>query len=135
MQKEGVKNLDNFLLLMAVFVHVGQCGNQLGSKLCEQLLSEHQTSYLLPSGKLPCVLVDSEHKVIHKVTSPKSSLFYHNVVIEKGSCANNWACGLNKGVTMTNLTIESIRQIAEECDCFMGTVLVHSIAGGTGSGE
>ena len=101
--------------------------------------------FSLLDGTLPCVLVDTEPKVVKscckagalaKRVSPMSQLF------EKSGRGNNWAYGYygknshghSRDSWLKDSVQECVRNVVERCDCFMGTVLFHSIAGGTGSG-
>ena len=55
---------------------------------------------------------------------------------------NNWALGYSKNYqeqlkddkTLCERAMESLRKESEQADYYMGTVLTHSLAGGTGSG-
>lgn len=148
------------------FLHVGQCGVQLGRSFwdtvlewdreCEKIAvhkhikrtstSSSKVPFFLHNGVLPCVVVDSEPK-------PAGSCFGHcnsphnfmsdAILIDRAGRGNNWACGYNDGQKqpkkagdeMVERVRDAVRRVAEQCDCFMGIVIFHSIAGGTGSGE
>ena len=171
------------------FIHIGQCGNQLGQAFWAEMESRHasmsvqapltsgpgaQTTtkkklpnsaaarkpykvvgtvntkqcipYSLPDGSLPCVLVDSEPKVLHRCSRILQNKVPTDVMfIDKTGRGNNWAYGYNgRGSkkpgdlygsrNLTESMLEGVRRTAERCDRFMGTVLFHSLAGGTGSG-
>ena len=153
-----------------MFLHVGQCGNQVGQAFWNDVeewyeakplgqTSSHRTAlgrgmkpastghipFSLLDGTLPCVLVDTEPKVVKscckagtlaKRVPPMSQLF------EKSGRGNNWAYGyygknchgVSRDSCLKDSVEECVRNVVERCDHFMGTVLVHSIAGGTGSG-
>ena len=161
-------------VMSSLFLHVGQCGNQIGqafwndveewyeAKPLEQIPSRRTTlggrgmkpartdhvihvPFSFLDGTLPCVLVDTEPKVVKscckggalaKRVPPTSQLF------EKSGRGNNWAYGYygksshgqSRDSCLKDSVQECVRNVVERCDCFMGTVLFHSIAGGTGSG-
>ena len=192
--------------MSTVFVHVGQCGNQLGqtfwreaadwhtapkprvplssgsrstpsgrfkisSKICDKASSNSAAScsvsassslpYSLLDGTLPCVLVDTETKVIGKCTGEKTLLGKRVPpdfrVVERGGRGNNWAYGyfgakskeiesekqiggfkfggLTERESLIDTVLERVRRLVEKCDRFGGFVQLHSVAGGTGSGD
>lgn len=52
-----------------------------------------------------------------------------------GGAGNNWASGFYEhGAEASALAVERVRREAERADCLGGLLLVHSVAGGTGSG-
>ena len=56
------------------------------------------------------------------------------LVAQSGS-ANNWAFGYNThGRVVREPMLERVRREAERCDMLDGFLLLHSMAGGTGSG-
>ena len=68
----------------------------------------------------------------------------HMIFSENGR-GNNWALGysatykekhggLEEDSTLYERAIEALRKEAEQSDFFLGTVMTHSLAGGTGSG-
>ena len=116
---------------MAVYVHVGQCGVQLGHTYWEQVLSsDYSSSLLLPNKDIPGISIDTERK------TRNPSLQYSSVVTGSGrGCGNNWSYGLREGMKMGSFVTEEIRKVAERLDYFMGTIFMHSLAGGTGSGK
>ena len=142
------------------FLHVGQCGVQLGRTFWDTLLEWDEkkaapvhelkgssvSPFSLHSGILPCVVADSEPK-------PANSCFGHGnsphnlmsdaILTDRTGRGNNWASGYSEGQKqpkksgdgMVERVRDAVRRVAEQCDCFMGVVIFHSIAGGTGSGE
>ena len=93
--------------------------------------------FTLMDGTLPCLLVDSEVKVVRhcasggilsKLVPPR---FHHT---GRRGCGSNWACGYFGTELKIESVMESMRKAIEKCDCYSGTVLFHSISGGTGSG-
>lgn len=53
----------------------------------------------------------------------------------QGGAANNWAYGYHgHGAAFSEACLESVRREAERCDRLAGLCILHSAAGGTGSG-
>lgn len=53
----------------------------------------------------------------------------------QGGAANNWAYGYHRyGARFTEACLEGVRREAERCDHLAGLCVLHSAAGGTGSG-
>eukprot|EP00752_Nemacystus_decipiens_P004938 g4494.t1 len=53
----------------------------------------------------------------------------------QGGAANNWAYGYHAhGATFTEACLEGVRRETERCDRLAGLCILHSLAGGTGSG-
>ena len=125
MTSKGVASLK-----MAVYIHVGQCGVQLGHAYWEQVISsQYSSSLLLPTNSIPGISIDTERKTRNE------SLPYSAIITGSGrGCGNNWAYGLKEGRRLDNVT-EEVRKVAEKMDYFMGTIFTHSVAGGTGSGN
>ena len=144
-------------------IQFGQCGNQLGHSLFQQLSSDldakdtgiskqANSTYTEQSfekwftninrdGKrlARAVLVDTEHKVINKVcNNPQDKWTYRsqNLICQSGGgSANNWAYGsLVKGPQLKDDILEITRKEIEKIDSFDGILLLLSSAGGTGSG-
>ena len=101
--------------------------------------------FTLTSGSLPCVMVDTEPKVIRRCLDAKhgSTLLVQGVskescIWDKAGRGNNWAYGYHgsggSGAVLERVR-EAVRKVVERCDRFSGFVMFHSIAGGTGSGE
>ena len=114
--------------------------------------------YSLLNGTLPCLCVDTEPKVIKSIRSNPSSTINKRIspectLILPEGCGrgSNWAYGYNGKVARESksefplsgkdegrVTVKSVeekmRKMVEKCDRFGGTVLMHSLAGGTGSG-
>ncbi|KAG2752231.1 gamma tubulin [Suillus brevipes Sb2] len=93
------------------------------------------------------ILVDLEPRVINNIlTSPWANLYNpENIFMSKdgGGAGNNWAHGYASGEKLYEEVMEMIDREAEGSDsleasisfCFaLGFMLMHSIAGGTGSG-
>ncbi|KAI5106096.1 tubulin delta chain [Silurus meridionalis] len=101
--------------MSAVVLQVGQCGNQLG--------------------------LDWWKLITQKSKQHKKRFFFHpsNIIEGKGGRGGNWAYGYHgeRGETENALlqkTMEAVRREAERQDYYGGTVLLHSLSGGTGSG-
>ncbi|XP_065253861.1 tubulin delta chain-like [Emys orbicularis] len=134
--------------MSAVWLHVGQCGNQIGEEGWQILTRENVPHaeadpypFCSPDGKLSAICVDSEPKVVRKLQKQvKSGSFReNNLIVGKRGRGNNWAYGYHglHSATEKNLlerTMESLRKEVERRDCYCGTVLFHSLSGGTGAG-
>lgn len=68
----------------------------------------------------------------------KGSLHHPDSVISSYSgCGNNWAMGYfghRESHAVLERALDRVRREAEACDRFASVLLVHSAAGGTGSG-
>ncbi len=175
--------------MSTIFLHVGQCGNQLGEAFWQGVeeasappdrlgsislkkvppqpersrsLQTGQPARHLPfsllDGTLPCILVDTEPKVVRRIT--KGGVLSTKIppefrLVERAGRGNNWACGyhgnshvasqvkLRSGrfggrgeeTQLKESVMGCVRKLVEKCDRFTGSVLFHSLAGGTGSGS
>lgn len=144
-------------------IQFGQCGNQLGHSLFQQLSADldakdagiskqANSTYTERSfekwftginkdGKhlARAVLVDTEHKVINRISASSQDRWTYrtqNAICQAGGgSANNWAYGsLVKGPQLKDDILEITRREIERTDCFDGILLLLSSAGGTGSG-
>lgn len=108
------------------------------------------------SNKARAVLVDSEPKVIKHIAEDKNISFVfdsHNMIYTQSGRGNNWALGYSAtykeptdphfaaagqdadtNPALFERAIVGLRREAERADYFLGVMLVHSLAGGTGSG-
>ncbi|XP_028841553.1 tubulin delta chain-like isoform X2 [Denticeps clupeoides] len=133
--------------MSAVILQVGQCGNQLGLDWCELLTKScakkdgNCSPFGTREGRLALVCVDSEPKVLNRARQLVRSekLLESNVVQGKGGRGGNWAYGYhgNSGEESNGLlqqAMEALRKEAERRSYYGGTVLLHSLSGGTGSG-
>lgn len=101
--------------------------------------------FTLTDGSVPCVMVDTEPKVIRRCLDVKhGSVLAHRLpkeccVWDKAGRGNNWAYGYHGSGTsergLVERVREAIRKVVERCDRFSGFVVFHSISGGTGSGS
>lgn len=135
-----------------VSIQVGQCGNQIGNEFWKRISAEHRISLdgtLLghqedrketffyqadDSRYIPrAVLLDLEPRVISQCAQffNGESIYVPN---EGGGAGNNWAHGHYVGSKFKADISEIIQREAEACDSLEAFNLVHSVAGGTGSG-
>jgi tubulin gamma len=84
------------------------------------------------------ILVDLEPRVIHNIMSSPFAKLYNpeNIFVSKdgGGAGNNWAQGYAAGERCYEEVMEMIDREAEGSDSLEGFMIMHSIAGGTGSG-
>ncbi|XP_034776655.2 uncharacterized protein LOC117394755 isoform X3 [Acipenser ruthenus] len=135
-------------MMSAVWLHVGQCGNQIGQEWW-RIITEgaghsceaDRYPFLSRDGKLGAVCVDSEPKVLRKAQKlVKHGCFREsNLIVGQEGRGSNWAYGYygppNEGERgLLQRTMESFRKETERRDCYSGTVLFHSLSGGTGAG-
>ncbi|KAH8930736.1 gamma tubulin [Atractiella rhizophila] len=84
------------------------------------------------------ILVDLEPRVINAIlSSPYRSLYNpENIYLSKdgGGAGNNWAAGYSAAEKIYEEVMEMIDREADGSDSLEGFMLLHSIAGGTGSG-
>ncbi|ETW01220.1 hypothetical protein H310_06809 [Aphanomyces invadans] len=118
---------------MSVFVNVGQCGNQVGGALIALAKEPKGKERKSNKSHMRCILVDTEPKVVRSIRAPSSISAVH---MEQSGRGNNWAMGYarSKSVVLGEHVMESLRREIEATDCYRGAVLLHSLAGGTGSG-
>ena len=150
--------------MSVIYVQIGQCGNQVGQyfwkealgivgndkRKCEVKSAKHLeygerlSSLLTYSGKLPLILLDSEAKparALHASRELGQFIREENVIIDKTGRGGNWAFGYSGGKRggrkneLLEQATERYRREMERCGRFSGTVVFHSLAGGTGSGE
>ncbi|KAJ2055578.1 gamma-tubulin [Coemansia sp. S146] len=143
-----------------ITIQTGQCGNQIGAEFWKQLCLEHGISSdgiledFATSGNdrkdvffyqadddhyIPrSILVDLEPRVISKIMESDYGNLYNpeNIFVSKdGSGAgNNWANGYSQGEKICEDILEMLDREADNSDSLEGFNLLHSIAGGTGSG-
>jgi len=139
---------------------VGQCGNQIGFEFYKQLCLEHGISseglledFATQGGDrkdvffyqaddnhyIPrAILIDMEPKVIHSIQRSAWANLYNpeNIYMapDGGGAGNNWAVGYGHADKVHEEIMEMIDREADGSDSLEGFVLLHSIAGGTGSG-
>ncbi|KZV94035.1 tubulin-domain-containing protein [Exidia glandulosa HHB12029] len=143
-----------------VTVSLGQCGNQVSSAFWQRLCAEHginkdgmiedwateggdrkdvffyqaDDEHYIPRA----ILIDLEPRVINSILSSPYAKLYNpeNIYLSKdgGGAGNNWAAGYSIGERIYEEVMEMIEREAEGSDSLEGFMLMHSIAGGTGSG-
>ncbi|XP_036395775.1 tubulin delta chain-like [Megalops cyprinoides] len=134
--------------MSAVLLQVGQCGNQLGLEWW-RLLTETPAQgreldrypFSARDGKLGAVFIDSEPKVLRGARQlvRNKRLRESSIVAGQGGRGSNWAYGYHGrqgegDCGLLQRAMEALRMEAERRDCYCGTILLHSLSGGTGSG-
>ncbi|CAG0901942.1 unnamed protein product [Darwinula stevensoni] len=144
-----------------ISIHIGQAGVQMGNACWELYCLEHgiQPDGLMPSdtsvdyegdtfntffmetgaGKhVPrAVFVDLEPTVIDEVrTGTYRNLFHPEYLITgKEDAANNYARGhYTVGKEISDLALDKIQKLADQCTGLQGFLIFHSFGGGSGSG-
>jgi len=128
--------------MATICVQIGQAGNQLGAQLFSTAAEDpasYPTLFRDRDGKPPvarAVLLDSEQKVVQAALSAAQNFAYEerNVHVRAAGAANNWALGYQHGALFQRATEEAMRRELEAADCLGAVLLLHSVAGGTGSG-
>lgn len=140
-------------------IHVGFCGNQLGSEFWQASSIEHgiqpNGSYQGSSNEqlkrieaffdetkggkyVPrSIFVDLEPGSIDMIKSgPYGQIFnLDNFISGKSGSSNNWAKGYySEGREVKDSILDSVRKETEKCESLQGFQIIHSIGGGTGSG-
>lgn len=116
--------------MSSIVLLVGQCGNQVGHELMG-LIDKSDTHPLSHrDGKLRCVCVDSECKVIrhnYREDTRSSSLYREaNMIVGQRGRGNNWALGYHglsgetEDVSLLNRSMETLRKEVERCDNYAG---------------
>ncbi|KAI8876629.1 tubulin gamma chain [Backusella circina FSU 941] len=143
-----------------ITLQAGQCGNQIGSEFWKQLCAEHGISndgtledFATEGGDrkdvffyqaddehyIPrALLLDLEPRVIETIkTSPFANLYNpENIFTSKdgGGAGNIWPIGYSQAEKMSEDIMDMVDREADNSDSLEGFMLLHSIAGGTGSG-
>ena len=130
-----------------IHIACGQCGNQLGEEILNQLAGYAKD--MLPSDSsfhehqqhlmANYVGIDTEPKVIHSLLSRNKRANYRlddqSMVYEHGGAGNNWALGYAMlSGRFLDAAINAVRHQLEICDQPSIFLNIHSIGGGTGSG-
>eukprot|EP00826_Nyctotherus_ovalis_P065080 TRINITY_DN9558_c0_g3_i3.p1 TRINITY_DN9558_c0_g3~~TRINITY_DN9558_c0_g3_i3.p1 ORF type:complete len:434 (+),score=91.68 TRINITY_DN9558_c0_g3_i3:126-1427(+) len=143
-----------------IALHIGQCGNQIGTEFWKQLCVEHginaegtveeyatqgddrkdvffyqaDDEHYIPRA----LLIDLEPGVINGIQMSQFSNLYNpeNIFMSKegGGAGNNWATGYMEAERVQDEILEMIDREADGSDSLEGFLLTHSISGGTGSG-
>ncbi|KAK6839897.1 tubulin/FtsZ family protein [Apiospora arundinis] len=137
-----------------ITIQAGQCGNSIGSQFWQQLCQEHGINqdgnledFASEGGDrkdvffyqsddtryIPrAVLIDLEPRVINGIqTGPYKNIYNPENFFGAG---NNWGDGYQTGELVHEEIMEMIDREADGSDSLEGFMLLHSIAGGTGSG-
>ncbi|EPR79730.1 Gamma tubulin, partial [Spraguea lophii 42_110] len=139
-----------------ITLQVGQCGNQIARDYWELISKEHGINlngecnnkiendrkdiffYQADDGRyVPRgIAIDLEPRVVNSVISSTPFFNQENVFVSEDGCGagNNWADGYFSAKKNFNEIYEIIQREAENSDFLDGFFLMHSIAGGTGSG-
>jgi tubulin gamma len=143
-----------------ITIQAGQCGNSIGSQFWQQLCQEHGISqdgnledFATEGGDrkdvfyyqsddtryIPrAILIDLEPRVLNGIqTGPYKNIYNpENFYVGKDGmgAANNWGDGYESGEAVCEDIMEMIDREADGSDSLEGFMMLHSIAGGTGSG-
>ncbi|KAF2669886.1 tubulin-domain-containing protein [Microthyrium microscopicum] len=143
-----------------ITIQAGQCGNSIGSQFWQQLCQEHGISqdgnledFATEGGDrkdvffyqsddtryIPrAILLDLEPRVLNAIqTGPYKNIYNpENFFIHKSGtgAGNNWAAGYAMAESVQEDVMDMIDREADGSDSLEGFMLLHSIAGGTGSG-
>ena len=123
--------------MSSIVLLVGQCGNQVG----HDLMTLIDTSDIHPlchrDGKLRCVCVDSESKVIGRnyCDDTRRSALYRerNMISGQKGRGNNWALGYHgfhmetAETSLLHRTMESLRMEVERCDNYAGNLRLAAV--------
>ncbi|KAI8646488.1 tubulin gamma chain [Parasitella parasitica] len=143
-----------------ITLQAGQCGNQIGSEFWRQICSEHGISndgtleeFATEGGDrkdvffyqaddehyIPrALLLDLEPRVIDNIKASAFANLYNpeNIFTSKdgGGAGNIWPNGYTQAEKMSEDIMDMVDREADNSDSLEGFMLLHSIAGGTGSG-
>ncbi|KAF2272494.1 tubulin-domain-containing protein [Westerdykella ornata] len=143
-----------------ITIQAGQCGNSVGQQFWQQLCQEHGINqdgnledFATEGGDrkdvffyqsddtryIPrAILLDLEPRVLHGIQNSAYKNIYNpeNFYIHKDGtgAGNNWATGYHMGEQVQDEVLDMIDREADGSDSLEGFMLLHSIAGGTGSG-
>lgn len=143
-----------------ITLQAGQCGNSVGQQFWQQLCQEHGINqdgnledFATEGGDrkdvffyqsddtryIPrAILLDLEPRVLNSIQSSAYKNIYNpeNFYIHKSGtgAGNNWGMGYSMGETVHEEILEMIDREADGSDSLEGFMMLHSIAGGTGSG-
>ncbi|KAF5295470.1 hypothetical protein FQR65_LT10458 [Abscondita terminalis] len=148
------------MIMTTITLQFGQCGNQIGSVLYEEIYDDIKTDpiktgvskkanmdYVAESvnkwfhvnangaWEVRSILIDTENKVVSKTKSNERYKFRNVVANSYGGAANNWAYGYcsKSKLLMTDIE-EGVRKEIER-GCGVSSIIgILSSAGGTGSG-
>jgi hypothetical protein len=122
---------------------VGQCGNQVGAATYSILYNERpfagEHSLFDESGHARAVMVDGEAKVVGALVKREGSGPFKrsNAFVEDSGRGNNWALGYygpRGDSSIVERAMEAFRKELEVSDAYRGSLIFHSLCGGTGAG-
>ena len=118
--------------MSSIVLLVGQCGNQVGHDLMSLIDTSDAHPLCHRDGKLRCVCVDSESKVIGRnyCDDTRGSALYRegNMISGQKGRGNNWALGYHgfhietEETSLLRRTMESLRIEVERCDNYAGNL-------------
>lgn len=114
--------------MTCVGVFIGQCGVTIGY----ELLKTQPSCMQRLDGLSHAIFIDAELKVIRGTKS--RHVDPDNIITERAGCGGCWGAGKASAQRKLEAIMETIQAEVERCDFAMGFLLVHSLAGGTGSG-
>jgi tubulin gamma len=143
-----------------ITLQAGQCGNSVGQQFWQQLCQEHGINrdgnledFATEGGDrkdvffyqsddtryIPrAILLDLEPRVLNSIQQSAYKNIYNpeNFYIHKDGtgAGNNWGMGYSMGEQVHEDILDMIDREADGSDSLEGFMLLHSIAGGTGSG-
>ncbi|CAN9121264.1 unnamed protein product [Alternaria alternata] len=143
-----------------ITLQAGQCGNSVGQQFWQQLCQEHGINrdgnledFATEGGDrkdvffyqsddtryIPrAILLDLEPRVLNSIQSSAYKNIYNpeNFYIHKDGtgAGNNWGMGYSMGEQVHEDILDMIDREADGSDSLEGFMMLHSIAGGTGSG-
>ncbi|KAJ3013861.1 hypothetical protein HKX48_005489 [Thoreauomyces humboldtii] len=120
-----------------IVLQIGQCGIQIGQQFFSILEAENQSNEKLDrslSG-FRQTIIDTERKTWRKHQASTRKSKFPTRYIDNGSSGrgNNWAHGY-WDVSHLESILSTVRKQTEAADNHDGFMMLHSIAGGTGSG-
>ena len=140
-----------------ICIHIGQGGIQLGNACWELFCLEHGIS---PEGTLQSpketandayqvffeenklgkhiprnIYIDLDEDIINEARTGKYRKLFHpdQLISGKGGASNNYARGYSY-MKYVDISLNKIRQMADNSDNLEGFIIFNSISGGTGSG-
>ncbi|KAF2851672.1 tubulin nucleotide-binding domain-like protein [Plenodomus tracheiphilus IPT5] len=143
-----------------ITLQAGQCGNSVGQQFWQQLCQEHGINqdgnledFATEGGDrkdvffyqsddtryIPrAILLDLEPRVLNSIQASAYKNIYNpeNFYIHKDGtgAGNNWGMGYSMGEQVHEDILDMIDREADGSDSLEGFMMLHSIAGGTGSG-
>ncbi|ORX59330.1 tubulin nucleotide-binding domain-like protein [Piromyces finnis] len=115
-----------------LFIQIGQCGIQCGQEIIQKINKNNELG-----NSIKELVIDTESKVInkYKCKNNKEYLYKKYFQIGKDGSGNNWSFGYCKvNEELIHSVMDNFNQLLESIDLHKGLNIVHSIAGGTGSG-